>query len=65
MILLLIASLLSPPTPNDIHCRDGKVLVVLVEPEYKYQCAWPEQLTDAIEPREPLPQGAVPMGMSR
>lgn len=65
MILLLIASLLSPPTPSDISCPAGMVLVVLVEPEYKYQCAWPEQLTDAIEPKIQQPLGAVPMGMSR
>lgn len=63
MILLLLASLLQPPTPADITCPAGAVLVVRVHPEYKYQCAWPEQLTDAIEPNVTLPQGAVPMGM--
>lgn len=65
MIPLLLAILLQPPTPADISCPEGAVLVVRVYPEYKYQCAWPEQLTDAIEPNVQQPEGAVPMGMSR
>jgi hypothetical protein len=65
MILILIASLLSPPKPTDIFCPTGMVRVILIDPEYKYQCAWPEQLTDAIEPKIQQPLGAVPLGMSR